>query len=402
MRARTRGRGNTGLYALMSPLLVLACGDGVTDVPPQRTGQLEVSTVSIGSAIDADGYEVVFNGEGSQAIDATGSVTVSDISVGQYDVELTDLSTSCHVLGENPQSVSVKADETTSVAFNISCPPYHDYISYFGDQGGWLVKPDGSDAVNLSSLTSDRVGAGWWSRDATRMVFSRGGIETAGIYIVDMSDLSERRVTIAGGCPCSWSPDDSRLLYTLVTGDLTVGFTVDVYSINTDGSDSRLLTPEPGRAYDAAWSPDGSRIAFIWETPFRDIWLMDPDGSNKVKLTDLASAVAPPLIPIAYEPAWSPDGTRIAFAGPGEFSGPRIWVVNSDGSNLTMLTAAPFSQAWHPSWSPDGARITFWGRQGGEQSPLNTYEIYVMNADGSNVVNITNSPGSETGPSWSW
>jgi Tol biopolymer transport system component len=99
---------------------------------------------------------------------------------------------------------------------------------------------------------------------------------------------------------------------------------------------------------------------------------MDEDGSNMVKLTDETEKL--------NSPAWSPDGTKIVFGGP--VNKRDIWVMNADGSNKINLTdkyAGGF-----PAWSPDSSKITFsstnkWGNS----------EIWVMNADGSNQINLT-------------
>ena len=80
-----------------------------------------------------------------------------------------------------------------------------------------------------------------------------------------------------------------------------------------------------------AWSPDGTRIAFSSERDGNsDIYVMNPDGSNKVRLTEHAA--------IDTDPAWSPAGTRIAFTSNRE-SFPAIWVMNADGTGATRLTS---------------------------------------------------------------
>ena len=83
-----------------------------------------------------------------------------------------------------------------------------------------------------------------------------------------------------------------------------------------------------------AWSPDGSKIAFVKTTYYNQgsnwgvIWVMNADGSNMVKLTDDTEKL--------NSPAWSPDGNKIVFVGPVNKSD--IWVMNADGSNKINLT----------------------------------------------------------------
>lgn len=123
-------------------------------------------------------------------------------------------------------------------------------------------------------------------------------------------------------------------------------------------SSARILISD---GYDPAWSPDGTRIAFA---STRDgepaIYLANADGSAARRLTS------------GSWPAWSPDGRRIAFHREGDFAwgDGQILIIETDGSNETTLSRGEF-----PAWSPDGARIAFADGEG----------IAVMNADGSGI-----------------
>lgn len=121
-----------------------------------------------------------------------------------------------------------------------------------------------------------------------------------------------------------------------------------------------------------------------------DIWKMNPDGSNRQLVIDAGTN--------DIEPAWSPDGSKIAFKSdraPTANGG--IWVVNADGTGLTVLTPEPNLSNAKPTWSPDGSKIAFTSDRNGLIS-----SIYTMNADGSNVVRLTNQfPASDAEPEWS-
>jgi Tol biopolymer transport system component len=119
---------------------------------------------------------------------------------------------------------------------------------------------------------------------------------------------------------------------------------------------------------------------------YRNIYVMDTEGGNVVRLTtDETNDFAGP---------WSPDGRRIAFTWFG-LTTSDIWVMNADGSNAVNLTDTPQIDEGFPAWSPDGQRLAYTTRRDGNN------EIYVMNADGSNPVRMTDNPADDFAPSWS-
>jgi WD40-like Beta Propeller Repeat len=155
---------------------------------------------------------------------------------------------------------------------------------------------------------------------------------------------------------------------------------MDIYSMNADGSGQTNLTHNGDTKFfrDPAWSPDGTRIAFDRGHDGGDfeIVVMNADGSGQNNLT--SNAVGD------FSPAWSPDGTRVAFSTDRDGNS-EIYVMNADGSGQTNLTnnaAGDFS----PAWSPDGTKVAF------ERTPAGggNSEIYSMNADGSGQTNLTN------------
>ncbi|MDA1349887.1 MAG: hypothetical protein O3A47_13645 [Chloroflexi bacterium] len=114
---------------------------------------------------------------------------------------------------------------------------------------------------------------------------------------------------------------------------------------------------------------------------------MDADGRRVSRLTDNAY--------IDEYPAWSPDGSKIAFASLRDGSR-GIYVMNADGTNQTRLTSDldQWTDLW-PTWSPDGSRIAFWSRRGSDG------DIHVVNTDGSGEIRITDTIGVNEEPAWS-
>jgi Tol biopolymer transport system component len=164
------------------------------------------------------------------------------------------------------------------------------------------------------------------------------------------------------------------------------GAATGVYMMNANGGGQTRLTDKSSYNFGAVWSEDGTKVAF---NSYRDgqseIYVMNADGSNQTRLT--TSAIG------SYQPAWSPDGTKIAFRGYDAEANADIYVVNLDGTGLTNLSNDPDDPSYTPSWSPDGTQIMFMIEDD------YTSRIHVMDADGSNRVQLTSDI--EYSPVWS-
>jgi TolB protein len=171
----------------------------------------------------------------------------------------------------------------------------------------------------------------------------------------------------------------------------------DIYAINVESGEARKLTNSPDTSkYEVAWSPDGTQIAFValnTDSPdYWDVYVIDADGSDQRLL------VSVPETNWLQQISWSPDGKKLMYvslvvAGEiGKHYG-EIYIVDVEDGTITNLTNTPDIDDCDPAWSPDGKRIAF--------SSGSAKQIYTMDVDGSNVVKLTDEDVKCYEPSWS-
>ena len=201
------------------------------------------------------------------------------------------------------------------------------------------------------------------------------------------------------------SPDASNICYGY--WDLDNQISQNVYTlhvVNADGTGDIKITEQAGWENTAAFSPDGSQLVFYLDeggSPQDKLYVVNTDGTNLRLLTDNAKSINDNF----YSLAWSPRGDQILFIREGEFSGQdvnQIWSINPDGSDLKQLTDGVVPDGLMPRFSPDGSKIVFVGSGSDLSNP--GPDIWIMDADGSNKQNLTNTPGLENfelRPEWS-
>lgn len=270
------------------------------------------------------------------------------------------------------------------------------FSSFHGQTSLDVIRADGAGLKRLVSvdgfISDNRIS---WSPDGRRIAFDANG----GLYVVNADGSGLRKLRTDLGEP-AWSPDGKR-----IAGTRWVRGRGALYVVNADGSHTKKLLA--GQVGYPAWSPDGTKIAFarygLAGGTGSDIEIANSDGSAPTRVVaacppqcaPLPSGQNPPLT--VDRPAWSPDGTMIAFewsvSAPGKGRGAilvELGEVGVDGSGLKRLTAVhPPRANQAPAWSPDGTKIAFvralcfpkvlcYPHEGDEVT-----DLYVMNADGS-------------------
>ena len=259
------------------------------------------------------------------------------------------------------------------------------------------IKPDGTGWKNLAGAGG--YGPGYnefpaWNRDGTKVVFMRKSEGNKEIYTMDIHDGSLKRLTnnnVIWDWLADWSPDGEKIVYVSreYSGD------DDIVVMDANGSNKTRLTFAPSMDYTPHWSPDGTKIVFTSDRDggVREVYVMNADGTNQTNLSNNPA--------IDWAPDFSPDGSKIVFISARDGGNREIYVMNADGSEQTRLTSTDQWES-HPQWSPDGTKIAYTGFTQDYPDLLHTtYDIWVMNPDGTNQTKLTDNPAVDEMPEWS-
>lgn len=262
----------------------------------------------------------------------------------------------------------------------------HGCITYSDGSAIWAVDPN-HPGNRISLGPSHGLRPIVWSRDGSRLLLMGQTAAGVDLYVMN-ADGSQTRLTSHGmGGDGSLSPNGAKVVFTSWDGGL--------YVVDAKGGTPRLIA----RSYPAwwlgtpTWSPDGSRIAYtvyLEGAPGGstvEIWTTNPDGSDPRQLVDLGKGRSGACTGCL---AWSPDGSLLAF---GFARG--IYTVHADGSGLHRLNVGG-----QPSWSPDGSRIAFTRVTSG-QTPVVLWGLFTMSPDGSHVTSMAD-VGVVSPDGWTW
>jgi Tol biopolymer transport system component len=271
-------------------------------------------------------------------------------------------------------------------------PGTNGKIAFYREGDVWTMNQGGTGAARLTTDYNAEANPSV-SPDGSRIAYEF----LRGIWVMNVDGSAKRQLTDGATTDedPAFSADGTKIAFMRDR---------DIFSMNADGSGLRNLTRTPGDDdLDPAFSPDGDRIAYTHDG---SIYVMDADGTNRTNLTPEDSLPQCPNQPGYYHdgasraPAWSPDGTKIAFSGAlicPHTIGKDIWVMNAtDGSEKTNLIDDEDTTDVKPVFSPDGTKILFESNRDSDKT-----EFYTMSpTDGSGMTRLTTNATWETDADW--
>ena len=235
-----------------------------------------------------------------------------------------------------------------------------------------------------------RLGGGINGIAETKIYFVSSRTGTKEIWAMDYDGENQHQITHLGSISLSprISPDNSRVAFASLGNQ---GWSVRMYSLDLNRPVSFAAGTAGGANQAPAWSSDGTKIAFSSARDGRpDIWVADASGANLHRLTAFGTDTSP---------VWNPrTGTQIAWVS-GRTGEPQIYIMDQDGANIQRMTDGGYAVS--PSWSSSGAMLTFaWNRKYGPGDP-GAQDIYVMDIASKRWLQATHESGSNDFPSWS-
>ena len=357
-----------------------------------------VSKASI-SYIDSEGntveQEVELPWESKMSV---GDKLTADIDItneGKTGIITCEISVNDRVFGDSSSAVFASCYLSYSKNGNNS---FHSYIGssvegYLNKAQKYVDEEDYDKALKETERAIE-VAPNFPNCYAVRAVIyeQMGDLESATADVLKVQELStdpdaqawaedKLKQYTTGSEPNTEPEIDARLAFVSQRNE-----SVDIYSINFDGSDEQLLTGQLGNINDMpAWSPDGKKIAFMsTRDGNKEIYIMDSDGGNVQRITDHPA--------VDQMPVWSPNSISLAFVSERNGNAD-ILIYNLEKEELTQLTDSAANE-WDPAWSPNTPELAYVSDADGDP------EIYIINAD-LEIRQLTDNEIGDSRPAWS-
>lgn len=288
--------------------------------------------------------------------------------------------------GSNPINLTQSPSDDDFASWS----PDGSFIAFLSDRSGrifdlWIMASDGANPTNLTGEADmEGVIAYAWSPDSQYLAFLGSlDAQNAGLWVVNLSTHELIKLSEADFVgQIIWSPDSQRIA-AFIFADYRITKLVLVSLEEKDTID--LLSTGDYVISELEWSSQNNIILAVVRssTDNTDITLIDPDSGEAVFLES-------PFGRISDDPAFSPDGTKIAFyvsSGSTDtitFDESHIWIMQADGSEPQNLTASIAGSHLNPKWSPDGTQIVFT-----VIDDQNNFQIWLVDSDGSKASNLT-------------
>jgi TolB protein len=339
---------------------------------------------TVGVDLDADGYQIfVLEGGGGwhrAALPVNGTVTFAEVKHGTVTVELSGDAPNCYPT--SPTSPVISYQASTTVTFELTCgrgTPIAYASAVIGNAEIYSINSTGTGVATRLTFHPAADAEPAWSPDGNRIAFRSDRDGNDEIYVMNADGSNPLRLTSGpayDGSP-AWSPDGEQ-----------VAFVSDrdgeqkIYVMSSSGD----LSPTNQVGTDPAWSPDGQRIAFSAGA----IYVMNSDGTSVIRLTNPFVGVQGQMQEHDNNPAWSPDGGSVLFDrtncdGLGFGCLVELMVVKTDGSR-EQACCFQSNYRGEPAWSPEGRKIAF----------VMGDSIFVARADWSNGKTLT----AGSNPAW--